>query len=212
MVRFFVENKSAKQESDSGSDDAAPLASYRQRGSNTRAPPGHHQAPPGPTEAEYLERYLAGRNNHLKVDKKTKQLSKTKGGDQKEDMANATKTDDVNTTALLRQLNAEKKKREVLLADTKYNVLQKKLETEREEMELTKDEHRKMEAEWTKTLKTSEAEKNALIATLEAEKKMRQILEAQQIDQVSKLLLKDRMHVTQLYPKYRQLRPILSPN
>lgn len=138
-------------------------------------------------------------------------LSKTKGGDQKEDMANATKTDDVNTTALLQQLNAEKKKREVL-ADTKYNVLQKKLETEREEMELTKDEHRKMEAKWKKTLETSEAEKNALIATLEAEKKMRQILEAQQIDQVSKLLLKDRMHVTQLYPKYRQLRPILSPN
>lgn len=72
--------------------------------------PGHHQAPPGPTEAEYLERYLASWNNHLKVDKKTKQLSQTKGGDQKEDMANATKTDDVNTTALLQQLNAEKKK------------------------------------------------------------------------------------------------------
>ena len=36
----------------------------------------------------------------------------------------------------------------------------------------------------------------ALIAKLEAEKKMRQMLEAQQIDQASKLLLKDKMHVT----------------
>ena len=215
MVRFFTDNdKSTKQESDSDSDEDAPLASYRQPGSNTRAPP----PPSGPTEAEYLERYLARRNNQLKVDKpKTEQLSKTKGGDQKEDVASATKTDDVNTTALLQQLNAEKKKREVLLAnkaiaDTKYNALQKKLETEREEMELTKDEHRKMEVEWKKILETSEAEKNALIAKLEAEKKTRQILEAQQIDQVSKLLLKDRMHVVWLYPKYCQLRPILSPN
>ena len=63
----------------------------------------------------------------------------------------STKTDgEFNTNALLQQLNAEKKKREVLLADrvitdTKYNSLQKKLETEREEMEVTKDEHRKME-------------------------------------------------------------------
>ena len=61
-------------------------------------------------------------------------------------MASATKTDDVNTTALLQQLNAEKKKGEVLLgnkaiADTKHNALQKKLVTEREEMELTRDEH-----------------------------------------------------------------------
>ncbi|XP_067023272.1 uncharacterized protein [Acropora muricata] len=47
-------------------------------------------------------------------------------------------------------------------------------------MELTKDEHRQMEAEWKKMLETSEAEKNALKATLEAEKKTRQILEAQQ--------------------------------
>ena len=46
-----------------------------------------------------------------------------------------------------------------MIADTKYNALQKKLETEREEMELTKDEHRKMEAEWKKTLETSEAKK-----------------------------------------------------
>ena len=193
MVRFFTDrnDKSAKQESDSDSDEDAPLASYRQPGSNTRAPP---PPPSGPTEAEYLERCLARRNNQLKVDKpKTEQLSKTKGGDQKEDVASATKTDDANTTALLQQLNAEKKKREVLLAnkaiaDTKYNALQKKLETEREEMELTKDEHRKTEAEWKKMLETSEAEKNALIAKLEAEKKTRQILEAQQIDQVSKLL------------------------
>ena len=200
--------------SDSGSDEDAPLARYRQPGSNTRAPP---PPPSGPTKAEYLKRYLAHRNNQLKVDKKTEQLSKTKGGDQKEDVASATKTDDVNTTALLQQLNAEKKKREVLLsnkaiADTKYNVLQKKLETEREEMELTKNEHPKMEAEWKKMLEMSEAEKNALIATLEAEKKSPQILEAQQIDQVSELLLKDRMHVTRLYPKYCQLSPILSPN
>ena len=50
MVQFFAE-KSARQESDSGSDDDAPLSSYRQSGSNTRAPP-----PPGPTEAEYLAR------------------------------------------------------------------------------------------------------------------------------------------------------------
>ena len=50
-----------------------------------------------------------------------------------------------------------------MIADTKYNALQKKLETEREEMELTKDEHRKMEAEWKKMLETSEAEKNALM-------------------------------------------------
>ena len=82
-----------------------------------------------------------------------------------------------------------------MIADTKYNALQKKLETDREEMELTKDEHRKMEAEWKKTLETSEAEKNALMAKLEAEKKTRQILEVQQNYQVSKLLLNDRMHV-----------------
>ena len=69
-------------------------------------------------------------------------------------------------------------------------------------MELTKDEHRRVEAEWKKTLETSEAEKNALIATLEAEKKMRQILEAQQNDQVSKLLLNNRMHVARLHLKY----------
>lgn len=112
----------------------------------------------------------------MKVDTNTEQHSKTKGGDHK-DITSSTKTDaDFNTTALLQQLNAEKKKREALfadrmIADTKYNALQKKLETKREEMELTKDEHRKMEAEWKKTLETSKAEKNALIATLEAEKK-----------------------------------------
>ena len=144
IVRFFTGKKSAKQECDSDSDDDAPLASYRQPGSNTRAPP----PTTGPTEAEYLERYLTNRNNQLKAE----QLSKAKGGDQKEDMASAAKTDDLTTTALLQQLNAEKKKREVLLAnkvlaDMKYNALQKKLETEREEMALTKDEHRKMEAE-----------------------------------------------------------------
>ena len=116
---------------------------------------------------------------------------------------------------MLQQLNAEKKKREVLLADrviadTKYNSLQKKLETEREEMELTKDEHRKMEAEWKKMLETSEAEKNALIATLEAEKKTRQILEAQQNYQLSKLRLNDR-HVPRLHLKYCRLRSISSP-
>ena len=174
MVRFFTETKSANQESDSGSDDDAPLSSYRQPGSNNRAPP-----PPGPTEAEYLARYLSHRNNQLKVDTNTdttEQHSKTKGGDHK-DIASSTKTDaDFNTTALLQQLNAEKKKGEVLLADrmiadTKYNALQNKLETKREEMELTKDEHQKMEAEWKKTLEMSKAEKNALIATLEAEKK-----------------------------------------
>ena len=44
--------------------------------------------------------------------------------------------------------------------------------------------------------------KNTLIATLEAEKKMRQILEAQQNDQVSKLLLNNRMHVARLRLKY----------
>ena len=79
-------------------------------------------------------------------------------------------------------------------------------------MELTKDEHRRVEAEWKKTLETSEAEKNALIATLEAEKKMQQILEAQQNDQVSKLLLNNRMHVARLRLKHCRLRSNSSPN
>ena len=98
-----------------------------------------------------------------------------------------------------------------MVADTKYNSLQKKLETEREEMELTKDEHRKIEAEWKKMLETSEAEKNAFIATLEAEKKTRQILEVQQNYQVSKLRLNGRMLVARLHLKYCRLRSILSP-
>ena len=93
-----------------------------------------------------------------------------------------------------------------MLADTKYNALQKKLqkklETEREEMELAKDEHRKMEAEWKMMLETSEAEKNALISTLEAEKKTRQILEEQQHYQVSKLRLNKRMCVARLHLRY----------
>ena len=205
MVRFFTETKSTKPESDSSSDDDTPLSSCCQPGSNNRAPP-----PPGPTAAEYLARYLSHRNNQLKVETNTDNTelhSKTKGGDHK-DMASTTNTDaDLNTTALLQQLDAKKRKREVLLADrmiadTKYNSLQKKLETERAEMELTKDEHRRVEAEWKKTLETSEAEKNTLIATLEAEKKMRQTLEAQQNDQVSKLLLNNRMHVARLRLKY----------
>ena len=79
-------------------------------------------------------------------------------------------------------------------------------------MELTKDEHRKMEAEWKNMLETSEAGKNALIATLEAEKKTRQILEAQQNYQVSKLRLNDRMHVARLHLKYCRLRSISSPS
>ncbi|XP_067036275.1 moesin-like [Acropora muricata] len=175
-----------RAQSDSGSDDDVPLSSYRQPESNNRALPG-------PTEAEYLARYLSHRNKQLEVDTNTgneEQHSKSKGGDHK-DIASSTKTDgEFNTNALLQQLNAEKKKREILLADrviadTKHNSLQKKLETEREEtereeMELTKDEHRQMEAEWKKMLEMSEAEKNALKATLEAEKKTRQILEAQQ--------------------------------
>ena len=66
MVRFFTETKSPKQESASGSDDDAPLSSYRQLGSNNRAPP-----PPGPIEAEYLARYLSHRNKQLKVDTNT---------------------------------------------------------------------------------------------------------------------------------------------
>ena len=68
MVRFFTKEKSTKHESDSGSDDNAPLSSYRARqlGSNHRAPP-----PPGPTEAEFLARYLSHRNNQLKVDTDT---------------------------------------------------------------------------------------------------------------------------------------------
>ena len=128
MVRFFTETKSAKQESDSGSDDDAPLSNYRQPESNNRAPPG-------PTEAEYLARYLSHRNKQLEVDTNTgntEQHSKSKGGDHK-DIASSTKTDaEFNTNALLQQLNNEKKKREVLLADrviadTKYNSLQKKL-------------------------------------------------------------------------------------
>ena len=57
MVQFFTETKSAKQESDSASDDDAPLSSYCQLGLTNRAPP-----PPGPTEAEYLARYLSHRN------------------------------------------------------------------------------------------------------------------------------------------------------
>ena len=69
-----------------------------------------------------------------------------------------------------------------------------------------------MEAEWKNMLETSEAEKNALIATLEAEKKTRQILEAQQNYQVSKLCLNDRMHVARLHLKYCRLRSISSPN
>ena len=64
---------------------------------------------------------------------------------------------------------------------------------------------------WKKMLETSEAEKNALIATLEAEKKTRQILEAQQNYQVSKLRLNDRMHVARLHLKYCRLRSISSP-
>ena len=113
IVRFFTETKSAKQESDSGSDDDAPLSSYRQPGSNNRAPP-----PPGPTEAEYLARHLTHRNNQLKVDTNTdntEQRSKTKGGDHK-DIPSSTKTDaDFNTTQLLQQLNAERKKRKYYL-------------------------------------------------------------------------------------------------
>lgn len=167
-----------------------------------------------------MARYLSHRNKQLEVDTNTgnkEQHSKSKGGDHK-DIASSTKTDgEFNTNALLQQLNAEKKKREVLLADrviadTKYNSLQKKLETEREEMELTKDEHRQMEAEWKKMLETSEAEKNALKATLEAEKKTRQILEAQENYQVSKLCLNDRMHVARLHLKYCRLRSISSPS
>ena len=64
MVRFFTETKSAKQESDSGSDDDAPLSSYRQPESNNRAPPG-------PMEAEYLACYLSHRNKQLEVDTNT---------------------------------------------------------------------------------------------------------------------------------------------
>ena len=60
-------------------------------------------------------------------------------------------------------------------------------------------------------LETSEAEKNALIATLEAQKKTQQILEAQQNNQVFKLRLNDRMHVVRLLIKYCQLWSILSP-
>ena len=106
-------------------------------------------------------------------------------------MASASKPDNKKTDTLLQQLNAEKKKREVLSAekikaDTKYKALQKKLETEREGMELTTDEHRKMEAAWKEKLEMSEAEKTALKAALEAEKKTRQMLEEQQNDQVSK--------------------------
>ena len=132
MVRFFTETKSTKPESDSSSDDDTPLSSCCQPGSNNRAPP-----PPGPTAAEYLARYLSQRNNQLKVETNTDNTelhSKTKGGDHK-DMASTTNTDaDLNTTALLQQLDAKKRKREVLLADrmiadTKYNSLQKKLET-----------------------------------------------------------------------------------
>ena len=66
MVRFFTETKSAKQESDSGSDDDAPLSSYHHPGSNNRAP-----QPPGPTETKYLACYLSHRNKQLKVDKNT---------------------------------------------------------------------------------------------------------------------------------------------
>ena len=141
----------------------------------------------------------------------TEQHSRSKGGDHK-DIASSTKTDgEFNTNSLLQQLNAEKKKREVLLADTKYNSLQKKLETEGEEMELTKDEHREMGDGWKKMLEMSEAQKNALIATLEADKKTRQILEAQQNYQVSKLHLNDRMHVARLHLKYCRLRSISFP-
>ena len=199
--------KSAKQKSDSGSDDDAPLSSYRQPESNNRAPPG-------PTEAEYLAHYLSHWNKQLEVDTNTgntEQHSRSKGGNHK-DIASSTKTDgEFNTNSLLQQLNAEKKKREVLLADTKYNSLQKKLETEGEEMELTKDEHWEMGDGWKKMLEMSEAQKNALIATLEADKKTRQILEAQQNYQVSKLHLNDRMHVARLHLKYCRLRSISFP-
>lgn len=182
---FIGKKRSAEQKSDSGTDDDAPLSTYRQPGSGTKAP-----QPSGPTETEYLEKYLTNRNNQLKVDSKTEH-STTRGGDHRESMASASKPDNKKTDTLLQQLNAEKKKREVLSAekikaDTKYKALQKKLETEREGMELTTDEHRKMEAAWKEKLEMSEAEKTALKAALEAEKKTRQMLEEQQNDQVSK--------------------------
>ena len=78
---IFTETKSTKQES----DDDAPLSSYRQPEANKRAPPR-------PTEAEYLARYLSHRNKQLELDTNTgnnEQHAKSKGDDHK-DIASST--------------------------------------------------------------------------------------------------------------------------
>jgi len=163
--------KQAEQD-DPGSDDE-PLSTYQRE-----EPSSVQEKRPNP-EAELLGQYVAPREAQLRKGK-----TETCSGDiQKsteikgKEVPNVARVDapcnDAERLALLEQLQAEKKKREVLcaeklIAEAKHSTLVKTLETERKDLSLMRNK-----------LTTLETEKRELKEVLiDAEKKEREMQKA----------------------------------
>jgi len=175
---FNATEKRGKQGNNSSSDDNEPLSRYRAPETSPV------QAKKPIAEAQFLAEYEARRDAKFAHGK----TGKTSSGDlqpqkEKTGAAEIEPREETEKAALMAQLQAEKKKREVLLAEkkiaeTKYNTLQNTLENERKDMLLMKSEINKLEAE-----------KKELSETLEETKKKSAMQEAMHERVCSSLLI-----------------------
>lgn len=151
LFRFIEKKNDEEQEvSDSAgsSEDDMPLSKYPQE-----KPTGREKGPN--TETHILAQYVEQRDAKIK---NQSMAGKTKGGFQSARKVVGVPTDkgdnqtehDKEKAGLLEQLQAEKKKREVLRAEktileTKHNTVQKMLETERRKTHSLENEKRELE-------------------------------------------------------------------
>ena len=170
----------AKSSSDDDGDDDEPLSSYR------ASRPSSVQEKLQ-TEEQVLAQYKAGRDARIRTNNGGKQVNTASCKPQqnqpteyenakakevtKNPPAAVLESHDEENVQLLEQLQAEKKKREVLhaekvIAETKHKTLQKLLEEERKELLLLKNK-----------IATSEAEKMELTEALDAAKKKNEMHE-----------------------------------
>lgn len=145
--------KSEKQED---SDDNEPLLRYLPPG------PSSVQQKKSNSEAQFLAQYEARRDAKLRQAANTK---KTSSGEPETNPAVAPPQSDDEKEQLMVQLQAEKKKKEVvcaekIIAETKYKTLKQTLEKERDELQFTKDKLTVLEDEKKKLAEALEAAEN----------------------------------------------------
>ena len=154
FLKLIAKKRSPQQEnSDSSSEDDMPLSKYQLH------KPSVGEKLPNVAETQFLAQYIEKRNAELKnrnsTDNKTssdiqpvRQVREMPKAKAEPEHHNATSRDE-EKTALIAQLQAEKKKREVLSAEkivveTKHSTLQKMLEIERQKIISLEDEKREL--------------------------------------------------------------------